>query len=73
MQTEYNVEKQHYSSPDEVFLKSAIEQVLAHISDSNYGREDLAADLCISSSTLYNKLRAITGANLSSKTYVLTP
>lgn len=66
MQTEYSVEKQHYSSPDEVFLKSAIDQVLAHITDSDYGREDLAADLCVSSSTLYNKLRAITGANISS-------
>lgn len=66
IQTEYSVEKQHYSSPDEIFLKSAIEQVLAHITDCDYGREDLASDLCISSSTLYNKLRAITGTNISS-------
>ena len=66
IQTEYKVEDQHYSSPDEVFLKNAIEMVLAHITDSDYGRENLASDLCISSSTLYNKLRAITGSNISS-------
>lgn len=66
MQTEYSVEKQHYSSPDEIFLKSAIEKVLANITNSDYGREDLASDLCVSSSTLYNKLRAITGTNISS-------
>lgn len=66
MQTEYKVEDQHYSSPDEVFLKNAIEMVLAHITDSDYGRENLASDLCISSSTLYNKLRAITGSSISS-------
>ncbi len=66
MQTEYKIEDQHYSSPDEVFLKNAIEMVLAHITESDYGREDLASDLCISSSTLYNKLRAITGSNISS-------
>lgn len=65
-QTDFIVEDQHYSNPDEVFLKSAIEKVLAHITDSDYGRDDLAADMCISSSTLYNKLRAITGTNISS-------
>ena len=31
----------------------------------DYGREELAADLLISSSSLYNKLRAITGQNIS--------
>ena len=65
-QTDFIVEEQHYSNPDEVFLKSAIEKVLAHITDSDYGRDDLAADMCISGSTLYNKLRAITGTNISS-------
>ena len=66
MQTEYKVEEQHYSNPDEIFLKNAIRMVLSHITESDYGREDLAADLCVSGSTLYNKLRAITGTNISS-------
>lgn len=65
-QTDFDVEDQHYSNPDELFIKSVIEKVSEHIMDSDYGREQLAADLCISSSTLYNKLRAITGQNVSS-------
>lgn len=65
-QTDFDVEDQHYSNPDELFIKSLIEKVNEHIMDSDYGREQLAADLCISSSTLYNKLRAITGQNVTS-------
>lgn len=65
-QTEFNLEEQHYSNPDELFIKSLIEKVNEHIMDSEYGREQLAAELCISSSTLYNKLRAITGQNVTS-------
>lgn len=64
-QTDFKVEEQHYSNPDELFIKSAVEKVNEHIMDSEYGREQLAADLCISSSTLYNKLRAITGQNVT--------
>lgn len=65
-QTEYKVEEQHYSSPDKIFLESVIAKIMEHILDSDYGREQLAADLCISSSSLYNKLRAITGQNITS-------
>lgn len=65
-QTEYKVEDQHYSSPEKIFLESVIAKIMEHILDSDYGREQLAADLCISSSSLYNKLRAITGQNITS-------
>lgn len=65
-QTDFKVEEQHYSNPDELFIKSVIEKVNEHMMDSEYGREQLAADLCISSSTLYNKLRSITGQNITS-------
>ena len=65
-QTDFEVEDQHYSNPDELFIKDAIAKVTEHVMDSEYGREQLAADLCISSSTLYNKLRSITGQNVSS-------
>ena len=65
-QTDYVVEEQHYSNPDKIFIQNAIDKVNEHVMDSEYGREQLAADLCISSSTLYNKLRAITGQNVSS-------
>lgn len=62
-QTDFNVAEQHYSNPDEVFLKRAIECVKAHLND--YDRESFARDMCLSSSSLYNKLRAITGQNIS--------
>mgnify|MGYP002520771627 FL=1 len=65
-QTDFKVEEQHYSNPDELFLKSVIEKVNEHMMDSEYGRGQLATDLCISSSTLYNKLRSITGQNITS-------
>ena len=65
-QTNFKAEDQHYSSPDEIFLQQAIAKVMEHIADSDYGREELASNLCISSSTLYYKLRAITGQNITS-------
>lgn len=64
-QTDFKVEEQHYSNPDELFVQSCIDKVKEHIDNSDYGREQLAADLCISSSTLYNKLRALTGQNIT--------
>jgi len=53
-------------SPDEQFLSRALEFVYAHLEDDNYDREALAADMGASSSTIYNKLRSITGLNVSS-------
>ena len=52
-------------TPDEAFLKKAIECVNAHIDDSDYDRDTFAADMGASASTLYNKLRALTGMNVS--------
>lgn len=64
-QTDFHTEEQHYSNPDELFLQSCIDKVKEHIADTEYSREALASELCISSSTLYNKLRALTGMNVS--------
>ena len=36
-----------------------------HLDDSDYDRETFAADMGASASTLYNKLRALTGLNVS--------
>ncbi len=63
-QREFKVEEQHYSSPDEAFIQSAIDCVKQHLANSEYDRETFAADMYISSSTLYNKLRALTGQNV---------
>jgi len=64
-QTEFNVEEQHFSSPDEVFIQQAIACVKDHLADSDYDRERFASDMCVSSSTLYNKLRALTGQSVT--------
>ena len=52
-------------SADELFLKQAYDCVLTHLSDSEYDREAFAADMGASSSSLYNKLRALTGLSVS--------
>ncbi|MBR4585363.1 MAG: helix-turn-helix domain-containing protein [Bacteroidales bacterium] len=52
-------------SPEDIFLQRATDCVLAHLEDGNYDREAFASDMCMSSSSLYNKLRAATGQNIS--------
>ena len=52
-------------TPEQVFIKKAIECLHAHIDDADYDRDTFAADMGASPSTLYNKLRAITGMNVS--------
>ena len=58
-------EEQQHSSPDELFLQRAIDCVKQHLDDSEYDREQFAKDMCVSSSTLYNKLRALTGQSVT--------
>ena len=64
-QTDFKVEEQHYSSPDEIFIKNAIDCVKQHLDDADFDRERFASDMCVSSSTLYNKLRALTGQSVT--------
>ena len=52
-------------SADERFLKKAIDCVYAHLADSDFDRDAFAAEMGASASTLYNKLRSITGMNVS--------
>lgn len=52
-------------TPDELFLKRAVKCIKDHLDDSDYDRETFAADMGASASTLYNKLRALTGLNVS--------
>ena len=58
-------EEQQHSSPDEQFLSRAIDCVKQHLDDADYDREKFASDMCVSSSTLYNKLRALTDQNVT--------
>ena len=52
-------------SADQEFLKRAIDCVYQHLDDADYDRDAFAADMGASASTLYNKLRSVTGMNVS--------
>jgi len=52
-------------TPEQEFLQRATNCVLKHIDDSDYDREEFAADMGASASTLYNKLRSLTGMNVT--------
>ncbi|MGN0281637.1 MAG: two-component regulator propeller domain-containing protein [Prevotella sp.] len=64
-QTEFSVEQQHYSNPDQAFIQKCIDCVMQHLDDADYDRETFAKDMCVSASTLYNKLRAVTGQSVT--------
>lgn len=51
---------------DQEFLSRAIKCVYDHMDDADYDRDTFAADMGASASTLYNKLRSVTGMNVSS-------
>ena len=55
-----------FLTPEQLFLEKALNCVHEHLDDSSYDRNAFAADMGASPSTLYNKLRAITGMNLNS-------
>ena len=52
-------------SPDDIFVKQVLDLVHKHIDDESYDRDALATDMGASASTLYNKLRSITGMHVS--------
>ncbi len=66
--TEQNIERIRESAPavDNEFLERAIKCLNEHLSDSDYDRDAFARDMGASASTLYNKLRAMTGMNVTS-------
>ncbi len=65
--TEENIEriKAMAASADNEFIERAIQCLNDHLSDSDYDRDAFARDMGASASTLYNKLRAVTGMNVS--------
>ena len=50
---------------EQEYLQRAIKCINEHISDADYDRDAFAADMSSSVSTLYNKIRAITGKNIT--------
>src|SRR5574344_172733 len=59
------IKDQHYSNTDADFIQRAIDCINNHLEDSEYDREQFASDMGASMSTLYNKLRSLTGMNTS--------
>ena len=53
-------------SPDNEILDKAIACEHNHLDDAEYDRESFASDMGMSASSLYNKLRAVTGMNATS-------
>jgi AraC-like DNA-binding protein len=52
-------------SVDQEFLQRAIRCVNEHLSETDYDRQTFASDMGCSVSTLYNKIRELTGKNIS--------
>ena len=50
---------------DELFITRAHDCVMAHLDDADFDRDAFAADMGASASTLYNRLRSLTGMNVS--------
>ena len=57
--------QQAYNSTDQQYLQRATRCIHEHLSDSEYSREDFARDMGSSVSTLYNKIHALTGSNVT--------
>ncbi len=49
------------SETDKAFVKNVMRLVEEHLSDSEYGQEQLAQDLLLSRSTLYRKIKSVSG------------
>ena len=54
------------TEPDNELLQQALQCVHTHLDDADYDRDAFAADMNMSASTLYNKLRSLTGMSVSS-------
>ncbi|MBQ9204178.1 MAG: helix-turn-helix domain-containing protein [Prevotella sp.] len=57
--------QQAYVSADQKYLQKAVQCIHDHITDSDYSRDDFARDMGCSVSTLYNKIRQLTGKNVT--------
>ncbi len=67
-QTNEKATEERSLTPDEVFLLKAHDCVMTHLADGDFDRDAFAAEMGASASTLYNRLRALTGQNVS--TYI---
>ena len=65
-ETENSEPTDNLTPSEREFMNRAIKCIEENMIDSDYDRDAFAADMHISASTLYNKLRQLTGMNVSS-------
>lgn len=61
----FEIKDLDYKDSDEQLLTDAIRSINAHLADANYGTAQLVADVHVSRTTLFKKLKALTGMNAS--------
>ena len=61
----FEVKDLHYTSIDEEFMQRAIDCVNRHLDDSSFDQPQFIEELGTSKSTLYKKLKSLTGLNTS--------
>lgn len=61
----FEVKEFNYTSLDEDFMQRAIDCVQAHLSDSEFDQLQFVEEMHTSKSTLYKKLKSLTGLNTS--------
>lgn len=61
----FEIKDLNYTNADEEFLLKSVESVRNHLDDLDYGPSQLTEDLAMSRSTLFKKLKALTGMNAS--------
>lgn len=61
----FEIQDLNYTSVDEEFLKSAMECVYKHLDDADFDQPQMVDELGTSKSTLYKKLKTLTGLNPS--------
>lgn len=62
----FEVKELHYTDIDEKFLSQAVDCVNHYLEDSEFDQEKFAQVMMISKSTLYRKLKSLTGLNTPS-------
>lgn len=61
----FEMQDLHYTSMDEDFLQRAIQCVHNHLNDSEFDQQQFVTEMGSSKSTLYKKLKSLTGLNTS--------
>lgn len=61
----FEIKDLNFTNLDEEFLQKAIDCVNQHLGDSDFDQQQFSDEMNVSKSTLYNKLKTLTGLNTS--------